>query len=447
MIERTCDRPTACQHENTKPRNHEKDLFGLERDLPLSFLRVFVLSCLVGGGWLAAGTAAQQRASADWPQWRGPNRDGVATSFTEPKSWPEQLTKKWKVDVGIGYATPVLVGERVYMFSRRGDEEVLAALAADTGREIWHTGYAVSFNLNPAAARHEKGPKSTPTFAAGKLYTLGMTGIVSAFDAASGRLLWQKPAPPVNPLYHTAMSPLVDRGLVIVHVGGHDKGALTAFDSNSGAVKWSWNGDGPSYGSPIAVDADGTRQIVVLTQENLVGVDEATGALLWKRPFSTQYTQNIITPIVYGAAIIISGLEKGVTEFRIVKRNGQWATENVWDTQDVALYMTNAVVVHDMVIGMSHKNSGQFFALDARTGNTLWKSEPRQATNAAIERAGDYVFLLKDDAELIVAKPTTTGLGVVKRYTVADSATWSAPAIVGSRMFVKDANSLALLTW
>jgi outer membrane protein assembly factor BamB len=390
--------------------------------------------------------SAQSR-STDWPQWRGPNRDGVVESFTAPKSWPDQLTRKWRVDVGLGYATPILVGNRIYMFSRRDDNEVMAALDADTGKEVWQTGYAAPFTVNPAAARHNKGPKSTPTFAGGKLYALGMTGVVTAFNATDGKKLWQTAAPPVAPLYHTAMSPLVDRGLVVVHVGGHNQGALTAYDANTGAVKWSWTGDGPSYGSPIAVDVEGTRQVIVFTQENLVGVSAANGALLWKRPFSTRSTQNTITPILYGPTIIVSGLDKGVTAFRIVKRANQWTTEDVWDNQDVSLYMTNAVVIKDTLVGLSHKNSGQFFGVDARTGKTLWTSAPRQATNAAIVRAGDLLFLLKEDAELIVAHPDATGLGPVKTYTVADSATWAQPTIAGNRMFIKDNTGLTLWTW
>src|SRR5262249_25524822 len=110
---------------------------------------------------LTATLAAQTR-SADWPQWRGPNRDGAVLSFTPPASWPAALVQKWRVNVGIGYATPLLVAGRLYQFSRQGDEEVLTALDADTGKTIWRTAYSAPFSLNPAAARHEKGPKSTP---------------------------------------------------------------------------------------------------------------------------------------------------------------------------------------------------------------------------------------------------------------------------------------------
>ncbi len=140
---------------------------------------------------LFATVGAQQ--GADWPQWRGPNRDGAVASFAAPASWPQQLTQKWKVDVGLGYATPLIVGNRLYLFSRQGDDEVMSALDPESGKAIWQTRYPVSFTMNSAAVRHGAGPKSTPVFANGRLYSIGMTGVVTAFDATSGRQLWQKP--------------------------------------------------------------------------------------------------------------------------------------------------------------------------------------------------------------------------------------------------------------
>ncbi|HUE87430.1 MAG TPA: PQQ-binding-like beta-propeller repeat protein, partial [Vicinamibacterales bacterium] len=173
-------------------------------------------------------------AAQDWPQWRGPNRDGAVASFREPSPWPESLAQRWRVEIGEGYATPLVVGARLYLFTRQGDEEVMTALDPASGKVVWRTGYAAPFRPMSAAARHGAGPKSTPTYANGRLFSLGMTSIVTAFDAATGRQLWQKPATKAQPLYHTAMSPVVDGDLMIVHVGGPGDAALTAFDAATG---------------------------------------------------------------------------------------------------------------------------------------------------------------------------------------------------------------------
>jgi outer membrane protein assembly factor BamB len=175
-----------------------------------------------------------------------------------------------------------------------------------------------------------------------------------------------------------------------------------------------------------------------------VGVSASTGALLWKRRFETNYSQNCITPLLYGQTVIVSGLDKGVTAFKLVKANGQWTSVDVWENTEVSMYMTNGVIVHDTLVALSHKNSGQFFALDARTGNTVWKSAPRQATNAAIVRAGELLFVLKDDAELLVTRSGPRGFEIARTYTVADSATWAEPVVSGNRVFVKDVATLAL---
>ena len=390
--------------------------------------------------------AIAQRANTDWPQWRGTNRDGAAT-FSSPAAWPEKLTMKWKVDVGIGYAAPITAGDRVYAFSRQNEDEVMRALDAATGKTIWETKYNATYKPNPAATRtHGTGPKSTPTFADGRLYTLGMSGLVTAFDAAGGKQLWQTPLPKTETLYHTAMSPIVDRGLVIVHVGGHNDGALTAFDARTGAVRWAWTGDGPAYGSPIVVELGGTRQVITMTQENLVGVAAADGALLWKRPYSVRATRNAVTPIVHNQIVIVSGLGMPVSGFRVINRAGQWSTEDVWVNNDTTMDMSTGVVIGNSLYGFSPRNSGQYFAIDANTGQTQWLSEPRQGENAAVVRAGDLWFALNTEAELKVARANPKQFEILKTYDLADSATWAQPVLSGQRVFIKDLSSVSLWT-
>ena len=395
---------------------------------------------------LAALLLAPVAMCQEWPQWRGPNRDGVATSFHEPTSWPEGLTRQWKVDVGLGYATPLLVNNRIYIYTRQSEDEVMTVLDSDSGEVIWRTSYPAPFDMKSATAGHGPGPKSTPAFAEGRLFTLGMSGIVTSFDAQTGRQLWQKTAPSVQPLYHTAMSPVVEGDLVIFHVGGHNDGALTAFNVETGDIHWSWRGDGPSYGSPLVVDLAETRQIVTFTQENLVGVSVETGELLWSRPFTTRSTTTSQTPIQYGNYIIQAGRGNGITAFRVTRKGGVWTTENVWHTDDVSVHMANGVVLDGVLFGLSHLNSGQYFGLDLDSGQVLWKSTPRQAENAAIVRAGYTIFSLEDDAELLVLKNSRTGFEPIDRYDVATSATWAQPVVSGNRLFVKDVTSLILWT-
>lgn len=394
-----------------------------------------------------ATSVETQDERGDWAQWRGPNRDGTVRSFRAPRAWPDALTLKWKIDVGTGYAHPLVVGSRLYMFARRGDDEVMAALEADTGRVVWESTYPARFTINSAAARHLAGPKSTPAFAHGKLFTLGMTGRVTAFDAGTGAQVWHTPPESRELLWGTrAFSPLVEQGLVIVHLGGHDHGALTALDADTGRVKWTWEGDGPAYASPIVVTLGGTRQIVTLSQRHLLGVAPATGEVLWRRPFVSRNQTNSFTPLLHGQTLIVSGQEMGITAFNVVKRNGQWMTDDVWTNEDVSIYMSTAVIARDALFALSHRRQGQFFSLDAATGRTLWTTKGRDGLNAALVNAGDVLFVLKDDAELIVAGPSRSAFEPLKRYTVATSETWAQPVVSGRRIFIKDVSTLAMWT-
>ncbi len=396
---------------------------------------------------LASASLGQaQRASTDVTQWRGPNRDGVVQGFTAPQAWPETLVKRWTVEIGTGYATPLVVGNRVFVFSRLGENETMTALDGDSGKVVWQQSYPAPFAMNPATKAHGPGPKSTPVYFNGRLYSIGMTGVVTAWDAASGKQVWQKPGTGVAMEYTShSFSPLVDAGRVIFHVGGKDKGALTAFDLATGDVRWSWAGDGPGYASPIVADLGGTRQIIVPTQAKLVSVDAATGALLWERPLIHQFSSNAITPIVYGQTVIVAGTGP-LMEIAVARRGTQWTTEQVWENTDLPLRFTTAVLVGDTLFGMSGRNSGQYYAMDARSGKALWTSDGRQAAHASIARSGDLVLSLESDGELVVLRNSATAFEPLRRYKVADTETWAQPAFSGNRILVKDVTSLTLWT-
>ena len=175
-------------------------------------------------------------AAQDWPQWRGPARDGAIRPFREPAAWPAMLNKRWNVDVGTGYATPLVVGDRLYVFSRQGDNEVMTAFDAASAKVLWRTSYPAPFKMNPATAPHGPGPKSTPTFAANRLFTLGISGIVTAFDADDGQADLAETRRSCRAAVPHGDVAARRRQLVILHVGGHDNGALTSFDAATGAV-------------------------------------------------------------------------------------------------------------------------------------------------------------------------------------------------------------------
>ena len=410
------------------------------------FRTVRVIAALAVVALLATPLVAQ-RASTDWTQWRGPNRDGVAPASSDAQAWPERLTQKWKVDVGLGYATPLVVGNRVYQFARKGEREVMMAIDADSGKVLWETGHTATFTMMSATVQHGPGPKSTPVFSNGRLYSIGMTGIVTAYDAASGKQVWQKPGSPVVPMFTThSFSPIIDRGLVIFHLGGHDEGALTAFDANTGDLKWTWKGDGPGYGSPVLAEFGGTRQVITITQGKLVGVDAASGVLLWERPFVSPNNTNSNTPVVAGDLLIVSSNGPPTSALRVNRQNNQWSVETVWENADVPMRLSDAVLVDDVLFGLSTRNSGQYFGVDVKTGKTLWTSEGRQAGHAAIARSGDLLFSLEEDGELIVARRSRTAFEPLHRYKVSDAATWAQPSYSGNRVFVKDVSSLALWT-
>jgi outer membrane protein assembly factor BamB len=391
-------------------------------------------------------TVAVAATAQEWPQWRGPGRDGLVPG-TISLTWPRALKPGWKAPVGIGYASPVVMGQRVFTFARSGENEVASALDLGTGKVVWTQAYPAPYNMSPAAAGHGKGPKSTPVVSAGRLYTFGIGGILSAFDAATGRVLWRKD---FNgqfrdraPTFGTALSPAVADGLLIAHVGGENDGALTAFGAEKGDVRWTWKGDGPAYASPVVADIAGVRQVVTQTQKQLVGVSLAKGELLWSLPFTTPYEQNAVTPVVSGDTVIYSGLGQGLRAARLTRAVAKWTVQPVWHNDEVSLYMSSPVLDAGKVFGFSHKNKGQFFAVDAASGKTLWLSEGRQGENAAVLATGDALLLLTNDAELIVAKKDTNTFAPIATYTVADSATWAHPALVGRTLLVKDAETLA----
>jgi outer membrane protein assembly factor BamB len=396
---------------------------------------------------LLSSTASAQ----DWSQWRGANRDGRVAEVSIPQTWPKTLKEEWKVPVGTGHSSPVVANGKVYVFTRQGEEEILRSLDAVTGKELWKSSQPISYTMNPAATGHGKGPKSTPVVSNGTVCTFGISGVLSCHDTLSGKLKWRhefsKQYPNTSPLYGTAMSPVVEKNMLIAHVGGQDKGALTAFDLETGTVKWSNESDGPAYASPIVVTLAGVRQVVTFMQKSLVGVDANTGKLLWSVPAKTEYDTNSVTAVVYKDMLIFAREGQGLSAIRIAKEGAALKPQEVWNNPDVEVYMNTPVLQRNLLYGLSIKQKGQFFALDAASGKTVWLGPGRKGENAAILNLGDKVLLLQtNDANLIVLPADAKSYAPLTQYTVAGSPTWAHPVVIGNRILVKDETSLSSLS-
>lgn len=403
------------------------------------FHKVLFVTCVI---LLSAGFIFAQ----DWPQWRGPNRDGKVKGFTEPKEWPSELTLKWKTAVGLGDSTPALVGNKLYVFTRQGDEEVNLCLDAQTGKELWKDKYAAMAVTGPPS-RHP-GPRSSPAVADGKVVTIGVGGVLSCLDAATGKVLWRKdPYPNVVPQFFTAMSPIIVDGMAVAHLGGKDNGGIIAYDLDSGDPKWQWTEEGPEYSSPSLLTVEGIKQIVTLTEKSIVGIGVADGKLLWQLPFVPERrAYNAATPIIDGQTVIYTGAGRGTKAVKIEKQKDGFAPKEIWSNAEVAPQFNTPVLKDGLLFGLS--NRGNFFCINNQTGQTAW-IDPAQTDRggfAAIVDAGSVILALPSSAELIVIKPIDKEYTELARIKVSEKATYAHPVITGNRIFIKDEDSLSLWT-
>jgi len=381
----------------------------------------------------------------DWPQWRGTNRDAKAAGFTVPKTWPKELTQKWKVTVGQGDATPALVGDKLYVFARQGGDEITLCLNAATGKEVWQDKYAAQ--AVAGAPSSHPGPRSSPTVADGKVVTLGVGGILSCLDAATGKMLWRKDDfPGAWPKFFTAMSPIVVDGLCIAHLGKQGEGAIVAYDLAAGNQKWKWTGDGPAYASPVLMTVEGAKMIVAQTEKNIVAIAVADGKLLWEAPFAPQgMAYNAATPIVDGQTIIYTGQGRGTKAVKIEKQGDGFVAKELWNNPENAVQFNSPVLKNGLLFGLSQR--GNFFCINAQTGQTAWTdSTGGRGGFGSIVDAGSVVLALTSKSPLVAFEPNDKEYKELASFKVAENQTYAYPVVAGSRIFVKDQDSITLWT-
>jgi outer membrane protein assembly factor BamB len=354
-------------------------------------------------GLIGAGTGFAQ----DWPQWRGPNRDARAAGFKAPKTWPKELTEKWKVTVGEGVATPSLVGDKLYVFSREDGNEITRCLNAADGKELWAEKYE-SLGATGPAGRYS-GPRSSPAVSDGKVVTLGVRGMLSCLDAATGQKVWRKDDFKAWPGFFPSSSPLIVDGLVIAQLGGRDNGAMVAYDLATGAEKWKWSGPSPSYASPVLMNVGGTKLIIAQTDSGLVVVNASNGKLAWEsaagregdgpggpggeggrgRGMGGGRDYKAATPIVDGQTIIVAG--RGVKAVKLEKAGDKFVGKEIWNNADKTVSFNSPAVKNGLLYGLAGNN--ELFCLKTSNGDLAWSAPfPGKAPGGGPRAAADRFF-------------------------------------------------------
>src|SRR5262249_49947940 len=267
--------------------------------------------------------------AADWPQWLGPTRDAVSPEKVAP--WKTAPKVVWKQAVGEGHSSPVVAGGRVFIHAKvkDKDEEEVVALDAKSGDVLWRTPYP----RGNFKSLFGNGPRSTPAVSDDRVYTLGITGILSCFEAGSGKQLWQvdtlKKFEAKNLGFGVSTSPLIDGKRLLVNVGG--KGAsVVAFDKGTGEVLWKSGDDPASYSSPILVGDGSQRQAVFLTQQNLLSLNPADGSVWWSFPLKDELLESSTTPVRVGDLLVASTITSGGTALRLENAGDRPAFKQAW---------------------------------------------------------------------------------------------------------------------
>lgn len=384
---------------------------------------------------------------AGWPQFGGPDRNFTVGAAGLAEGWPATGPKElWRRDLGEGFSPVAADGGRLFTMYQRGEQEVVVALDAATGRTLWeHASHApITANMSRAP-----GPRSTPLVTAGAVFTTGATGRLHALEPATGRLLWTHDLfaefkGHVQDEYYAA-SPLAWRGSIIVPVGGPGA-TVMAFDQKTGAVVWRAHDFRISDASPILIDVDGQPQAVLVMESEVVGLDPGTGALLWRHPHANRTRTNVSTPLWSAGNLLFvsSAYDSGGRMLKLSRSGSRTLVDELWFSRDLRVHVGNAVRIGDTIYGSSGDFGPTFFsALDVATGRPRWQQ--RDVVKGSLILAGRRFIMLNEAGELLLASPGANGLVVHARHQVLTGTSWTPPSLSGSTLYVRDRKQIAAL--
>ena len=394
---------------------------------------------------VAAGVVADV-AALDWPQFLGPDRNGTYSGPPLLETWGSSGPKvAWRKQVGQGFAGPAVIGARVLLFHRVGNEEVLESLDARTGNSTWRYAYPTTYRDDFG---FDEGPRAVPVVADGIVYTFGAQGQLHAVDLAKGTRVWSEDTMKrfnvPKAFFGAGGSPLVEGGRVIANIGG-DKAGVVAFDAKTGKVVWTATEDDASYSSGVAATIGGRRLAVFLTRDNLLGLDPTNGAIQFQRRWRARIAAsvNAATPLVVGDLIFVSA-EYGPGA-GVVRVEGSKLVD-LWNSDDVLSNHYATSVYHQGYLYGYHGRQEfgpSFRAVDMKTGMVKWSQDQFRAGSVLL--AGDRLLILREGGEFIVAPASPQGFKPIARAQILPGVLRPYPAIADGFLYVRNENTLVCL--
>ena len=401
-------------------------------------------------------TSAQRNSSSDWPQWRGPQRTGVSSETGLLRQWPAAGPKLlWQVnDIGDGYSTPAVVGNRIYLMSNRGmDNEFVQALSAVDGKVIWTT--RVGNVGNPKQDPNYPKARSTPTIDGNSVYALGSDGDLVCVEAKTGKIRWQKSlrkdfgGEPGEWAY--AESPLVDGDLVVVTPGGA-QATMVALNKKSGELVWKSaipGGDKAGYASAIVVDAGGRKQYVQSITKGLVSVDAKTGQFLWRYAEVAKGPAQYFTPIAEGDQVYGGALGVGGGLVRLKPEGSGVAAEQVYFIRGLPNGLGGAVLVGDHIYGT--EVAQKLVAAEFKTGKVKWEA-PDFGWGSVAAADGLLFCHLIMTGEVVLVEATPDAFRIKGKFTPPSppehkkgqfpEGAFAYPVIANGRLYIRDLGTL-----
>lgn len=389
----------------------------------------------------APSTAAAKPAGGYWTDYRGANRDGRYDESRILTNWPQGGLKAiWRQPIGAGYASFVAADGHAFTIEQRRSKEVVAAYDIATGLEVWTHTYDADFR----EAMGGDGPRATPTWHEGMIYSLGATGELRCLDAKTGRAIWGKNILSENGAenlqWGVSGSPLIVDDKVIVLPGGRGGKSVVAYNKLTGRVIWKSLDDRQAYVSPMLVTLAGRRQIIVETSTRVVGLAVEDGSLLWEYRWATDMGINCSQPIVVGPnrLFLSSGYGKGAALVEVTAGNGGLSARSVWENTSMKNKFNSSVFFEGHIYGL---DEGILTCVDVETGARKWK-EGRYGYGQMLLADG-HLIILSEQGELSLVRATTEKFSEVARFAAIEGKTWNYPAIVAGKLLVRNANEMA----